>query len=95
LGISDSEVARRVGIAQPRYANYVNDANEPDLATLVRICRVLGTSPDVVLGFAEAARGELEEVLVARVAAVAAAIDLPRLKIAAALMDTLASMPED
>ncbi len=93
--MSDSEVARRVGIAQPRYANYVNDANEPDLATLARICRALSTSPDAVLGFAAEPKGELGEVLLARIAAAAAVVGISRLKVAAALMDTLASMPED
>jgi transcriptional regulator with XRE-family HTH domain len=50
LGWSDAEVARRLGLAQGRYANYVTDRHEPDLATLVRICAVLGTSADTLLG---------------------------------------------
>jgi transcriptional regulator with XRE-family HTH domain len=51
LGLSDTEVARRLGLGQSRYANYVVDKREPDLATFVKICRVLGTSPDLLLGF--------------------------------------------
>ena len=51
LGLSDAEVARRVGLSQSRYANYVVDKREPDLLTLVRICRVLKTTPDVLLEF--------------------------------------------
>ena len=74
LGITDSEVARRVGIGQPRYANYVNDTNEPDLGTLARICRALKTSPDVVMGFAEPIRQDPEAVLLDRVATAAASI---------------------
>ncbi len=50
LGWSDAEVARRLGLAQTRYANYVTDRHEPDLATLVRICAVLGMSADMLLG---------------------------------------------
>ncbi len=51
LGLSDTEVARRLDLSQSRYSNYVVDKREPDLATFVRICRVLGTRPDVLLGF--------------------------------------------
>lgn len=50
LGWSDAEVARRVGLAQTRYANYVTDRHEPDLATFVRICSVLGVSASELLG---------------------------------------------
>lgn len=51
LGLSDVEVARRLGMSQSRYANYVVDKREPDFATFIRICRVLGTTPDLLLGF--------------------------------------------
>ena len=53
LGLSDSEVARRAGLSQARYHNYVAEVNEPDLATLVRICRTLGISPNEALGYNE------------------------------------------
>ncbi len=51
LGLSDSEVARRLGLSQARYHNYVADVTEPDLATFVRICRTLGVSPNEALGY--------------------------------------------
>ena len=50
LGWTDAEVARRVGVGQTRYANYVTDRHEPDLATLTRICAVLRYSPSDLLG---------------------------------------------
>lgn len=50
IGLSDAEVARRAGLDEGRYGNYVRDAREPDLATLVRISQVLATTPDVLLG---------------------------------------------
>ena len=53
LGLTDAEVARRLGLAQGRYSNYVNANREPDLATLVRICRELAITPDELLGFRE------------------------------------------
>jgi transcriptional regulator with XRE-family HTH domain len=51
LGLSDTEVARRLGLSQSRYANYVVNKREPDFTTFVKICRVLGTTPDLLLGF--------------------------------------------
>ncbi|WP_376099999.1 helix-turn-helix domain-containing protein [Roseomonas sp. CCTCC AB2023176] len=50
LGLTDSEVARRTGLSQSRYANYTNGVREPDLATLVAVCRVLETTPYPILG---------------------------------------------
>lgn len=49
LGISNAEVARRVGLSERRYAHYVSGKREPDLATLVRIAGVLGTTPNWLL----------------------------------------------
>lgn len=49
LGISNAEVARRVGLSERRYANYVSGKREPDLATLVKIAEVLGMSPNSLL----------------------------------------------
>lgn len=49
LGISHAEVARRAGLSETRYGNYVSGRREPDLATLVRIATVLGTTPDGLL----------------------------------------------
>ena len=51
MGLTDTEVARRLGLSQGRYAHYVNDKREPDFQTFVNICRVLATSPDRLLGF--------------------------------------------
>lgn len=93
LGLSDTEVARRLDISQPRYANYVNDTNEPDLATLVRICRALGITPDEALAFADTEERASGNLLKARIEAAAGCMDPGRLHIAAALMDTLASLP--
>lgn len=95
LKMTDADVARRVGVSQPRYANYVNDANEPDLSTLVGICKALDTSPDEMLGFAETPVPSESDLLNARVHAAVAFMDVPRLRIAAALLDTLAKMPKE
>lgn len=53
LDLTDAEVARRAGLSPRRYGNYVTGDREPDLQTLVRICKVLTTTPDQVLGFVD------------------------------------------
>ncbi len=50
LGLSDSEVARRIGLTQRRYSSYVNMTREPNFQDLLRICAGLRTTPDWVLG---------------------------------------------
>lgn len=57
LGISNAEAARRIGLSERRYGNYVSGRREPDLATLVRIASVLDTSPNTLLSFAESRAG--------------------------------------
>lgn len=49
LGISNAEVARRVGLSERRYGNYISGTREPDLATLVKISSVLAASLDELL----------------------------------------------
>lgn len=49
LGISNAEVARRAGLSERRYGNYVSGRREPDLATLMRIASVLATTPNDLL----------------------------------------------
>lgn len=51
LGLSDAEVARRAGLAERRYGHYVTGLREPNLDALLRICRVLGCSPNDLLGW--------------------------------------------
>jgi transcriptional regulator with XRE-family HTH domain len=50
LGIPHAEAARRSGLSERRYSNYVNGIREPDLATLVRIAAALQTTPNELLG---------------------------------------------
>lgn len=88
MGWSDSEVARRVGVAQTRYSTYVTDRHEPDLATLVRICAILETSPAYLLGVTETAEGS-SVALRARISALAEALDGASLEVAAAVLDGL------
>lgn len=50
LALSHADVARRAGLSDKRYSNYVIGLREPDLATLVRIADALETTPDALLG---------------------------------------------
>lgn len=50
LGKTDAEVARAVGISPRRYGNYVEGKRKPDYATLTKICAVLDTTIDGLLG---------------------------------------------
>lgn len=49
LGLSDSEVSRRIGVDESRVGRYVRGVNEPDLSTLVRLCDVLSLTPNDLL----------------------------------------------
>lgn len=95
LQLSDAEVARRAGLMPTRYGHYVSGYREPDLATLVRICRVLGLRPDELLGYEEPAAtaadglGERRS----RLAAFAAVMDEASLDLALAVMQALAATP--
>lgn len=72
LGLTDAEVARRVGINERRYGFYVTGDREPDLATLVRIADTLQIDVDRLLrpkGDADLTRSEQLRVQIQSVAA--------------------------
>ena len=95
LELSDSEVARRLGLSQARYANYVAENREPDFETLLRICRVLGVTPNELLGFEARRETERLERLQERIAAATKVMDPSTLGLAADLMDVLARRTDD
>ena len=88
LGWSDTEVARRVGVGQTRYANYVTDRYEPDLATLSRICAAIGASADELLG-RPATNGDEAARLRGIAAAAMEALDATAMAIVVAVVDGL------
>lgn len=88
LGLSDAEVARRVGLGQTRYAGYVVDRHEPDLSTFKRICAVLGISATELLG--DDPSGDDKAVAMrARISAAVQALDERSLEVAAIVLDGL------
>ena len=96
LGLTDAEVARRLGLAQSRYANYVNGNREPDLATFARICRALATTPDEILGFGSHNKADAEaEPERRRALAAVEAMDGRTLKIAAIVLESIATRQDE
>lgn len=60
LGLSDAEVARRAGLTERQYGFYVSKARRPDsearspkLETLVKLAKVLGVTPNDLLGWGQ------------------------------------------
>jgi len=92
LGLSDAEVARRAGLTATRYGHYVTDYREPDLVTLVRVCRVLGIRPDELLAY-EGAEIEDDDLVEQRrkVTGFISAMDRATLGLAAPVMQALAA----
>ena len=92
LGLTDSAVAARLDMSQQRYANYVRDSTEPDFRTLTRICEVLMTTPDHVLGVsAEVGTHDEASVLSQRIQAAVSVMDLERLRMTAGVVGVLST----
>lgn len=82
LGISNAEAARLSGLEERRYAHYVSDKREPDLATLVKIADALGTTPNLLLGVASPVASEPRKAaLLERLSNAAASMSLDEFKI--------------
>lgn len=90
LGISNAEAARRIGLGERRYANYISGSREPDLATLVKIAEVLGTSPNALLGLDEGKDGEAPSPAHTRLVAALNVLDHTTLEIVAVQVEALA-----
>jgi transcriptional regulator with XRE-family HTH domain len=82
LSLSDAEVARRAGLSSRRYGHYATGSREPDLATLIRICRVQQTTPNALLGFEPARKKSARDKLIEKLTAAASTLEDAKLKIA-------------
>jgi transcriptional regulator with XRE-family HTH domain len=91
LGISNAEAGRRIGLGERRYAHYISGAREPDLATLVRIAKVLETTPNELLGFGAEPKRSKRAVLKDRLNAAANAMDERALDITVIQAEAVAS----
>ena len=52
-GITQAGLAVEIGISRVHLCNYERGRKWPNVEMLVKICRVLGTRPDVLLSFAD------------------------------------------
>ncbi len=96
LGISNAEVARRADLSDRRYGNYVSGRREPDLATLIRIARVLGVSVDELVGSSlEERTGTREELFQERINAALRALGYDDLQRVAVMVEALAMTRSD
>ncbi len=50
LGLSQSALAKKIGMSQSVVNNYCTGKREPTLDTLIIICKALGESADYLLG---------------------------------------------
>jgi hypothetical protein len=79
------------GFSERRYGNYVTGAREPDLATLVRICGVLGASPNDLLGMGKVqVQPTKRSRLIARLVAAANSLETDDLALAIDQVESLA-----
>ena len=93
LGLADAAVARALDLPQRRYSAYANEAREPDFATLLRICRVLRTTPDAVLGVTPHVAMPTGDADVARMEAAVRGLDKADRSRALAVLEALAAHP--
>ena len=49
-GLKQSDVAKELGISVSCYAGYEQGYREPDLKTLIALCKFFGVSSDYLLG---------------------------------------------
>ena len=91
LGIAHAEAARRSGLTERRYSNYVSGIREPDLATLVRIAEALQTTPDALLGVVGAQSPSPRSLLLDRLNSAATALKDEDLEVIIVQTEALAS----
>ena len=96
LRLSNAEVARRADLEVRRYGHYARGKREPNLETLVRICAVLETTPNDLLGFergetplAENQTMDERKILRERLNAACAALNTENLLLAIMQIETL------
>ena len=90
LGLSDAEVARCARLSERRYGYYATGEREPNLAALVRICEVLGATPnDMLLPEGRPPAQSGRDRLLARITAATDSLNLSELELAACQLECL------
>lgn len=91
LGLAHAEVARRAGIAERTYANYVLGRTEPSGDGLVRIADVLQTTIDKLLTGDPSLEGP-REVLLARLRSAGSALSDDDLAVVVAQIEAILAL---
>ena len=61
-GLTQVEVAEKLGISQPAYASWERGAKKPTQENLVKIAQILNVSVDYLVGNSEEKADELENI---------------------------------
>lgn len=92
LGLAHAEVARRAGLSERRFGNYATGRREPDLATLVKVAEVLGTSPtELLTGEPAGAKASAADLARQRIEAAVGALGKDDLNRVAVMIEALAA----
>ena len=51
--LSQSEIARRIGVRQPTIAQYISGKTKPNIETFARLCKTLDLDPAYILCLTE------------------------------------------
>lgn len=62
-GLTQNEVAERLGISQQTYSKYEKGTSNMDSDTLKKVCNLYGVTADYVLGISSQANNNLEELV--------------------------------
>ncbi|MGE0766379.1 MAG: helix-turn-helix domain-containing protein [Hyphomicrobiaceae bacterium] len=97
LGLTQAEAARRCDLENRRFHHYLVGDREPNLSTLMRICEVLGTTPDALLGIKATTPVGSDEAsrLRAKLSAELAGMDPAALRLLTMLVDGVIAFARD
>ena len=49
--MSQTELAKQLGVVQSAVSLWINEKREPDYKTLFKLCKILDTTPNEILGW--------------------------------------------
>ncbi len=90
LDLTHGQVARRAGLSERRFGNYVTGHRTPDLTTLIRIAEVLETTPDTLLGVGSPKKQTERDRLIEQIASAAKTLSKSELELLAKQAKALA-----
>jgi transcriptional regulator with XRE-family HTH domain len=96
LKMSETQIAKHLGLNRACYTNYVNGQGERDFALLLRLCRVLRISPNELLGYDSRAAGpRTTRHYLQRIATAVPVLTPKSLKMVASIIDATATHQDE